>query len=133
MKNLILIFLIAAPSAFCQSNSYPVLICRNRTYTNATIDSVTPATVTVFWDGGGERVSMTNLPVEVQKQYHYDPVEAEKYLAAQSATKAARQARDAKSLAIAEAAKKKLGPPQRIRIVKTLGGGAVQIISQGQF
>lgn len=37
-------------NTYADTNVFPVLNCKNRAYTNATIESVTPATVTIFWD-----------------------------------------------------------------------------------
>ncbi len=53
--------------AAAQTNFFPLLCCSNAAYTNATISSVTPATVTVSWSGGGvERIPISNLPPELQ-------------------------------------------------------------------
>src|SRR5579862_4171219 len=92
----IIVLLFLARAGFGQTNFFPVLVCSNATYTNATIESITPATVTVWWSGGGERISITNLPLELQTRYHYSPEAAQKYLDAQAAKKAAQQERESK-------------------------------------
>jgi hypothetical protein len=120
-------------AAFCQTNFFPVLRCSNATYTNATIESVTPATVTVWWSGGGERISITNLPVELQKRYNYSPEAAQEYLDAQAARKAAQQERGAKFAdAIAEA-KRTLGPAETIQVVNVINDWHVQIRAEGKL
>jgi hypothetical protein len=94
MKPTAIFVLLFCQVATAQTNFFPFLCCSNRTYTNATIETVTPATVTVFWDGGGERVPITNLPLELQIRYHYNPQDAQKYLDLQAAKKASQKERD---------------------------------------
>lgn len=94
MKLPAIFALLICQLATAQTNFFPLLCCSNRTYTNATIETVTPATVTIFWDGGGERIPITNLPSELLGRYHYDPQAAQEYLDVQAAKKAARQERD---------------------------------------
>jgi hypothetical protein len=107
--------------------------CVAKTYTNATIESVTPATATIFWDGGGERISMTNLPSELQTLYHYDPQEAQKYLDMQAAKKTEKQEQANRANANFLAAQNTLGPPQKIRIVKPLlFPNSLQIEAEGK-
>ncbi|MGO8698044.1 MAG: hypothetical protein ACLQVY_10040 [Limisphaerales bacterium] len=113
--------------AGAETNFFPVLVCSNFTYTNATIETVTPATVTVWWSGGGERVSMTNLPVELQRRFNYDPDAADEYLCGEAAKKAEMQRQFAQEQAAIAAAKRKLGPPQRIRVIGIISGDLVQI------
>ncbi|HZM03988.1 MAG TPA: hypothetical protein VFC44_13335 [Candidatus Saccharimonadales bacterium] len=111
-----------------QTNFYPVLRCEDgRCFTNATIDAMTPATVMVAWDGGGEKIFITNLPSWMQHKFHYDEEAAQAYLEAQSARRTAVSQRinsDAAAIAIAKAT---LGPAQNIRIVKTINTWHVQI------
>jgi hypothetical protein len=94
VKLTVVFALLTCQLATAQTNFFPFLCCSNRTYTNATIETVTPATVTVFWDGGGERIPITNLPPELQIRYHYNPGEAQKYLDIQAAKKATQKERD---------------------------------------
>jgi hypothetical protein len=128
-----LALLSGAQASFSQTNFFPVLVCSNATYTNATIESVTPATVTVWWSGGGERISITNLPVELQKCYHYSPEEAQKYLDAQAAKKAAQQERNHKYAEALAEAKRTLGPAQTIRVVNVMNDWHVQIMADGKL
>jgi hypothetical protein len=94
MKSSVIFALLICQLAIAQTNFFPLLRCKDRTYTNATIESVTPATVSVFWEGGGERIPITNLPPELQVRYHYNPQEAQNYLDMQAAKKATRKERD---------------------------------------
>ena len=114
-----------------QTNFFSLLCCSNRIYTNATIESVTPATATIFWDGGGERIAITNLPPEVQTRYGYDPEEAQKYLKTQGAKKAAIHEQEGQALAAIAIAKQTLGPAHKIRIVKILRNAHLQIEVDG--
>jgi hypothetical protein len=124
--------LVFAPTAFTQTNFFPVLECKNRIYTNATIDTVSPATVTIFWDGGGERIPITNLPPELLARYHYDPQAAQKYLDAQGAKKAAQQERANQEHAAIVRAQNTLGPAQTIRIVNAFSDYHLQIEADGK-
>jgi hypothetical protein len=121
-----------APSAFTQTNFYPLLECKNRAYTNATIESVTPATVTIFWDGGGERIAITNLPPELLNRYHYDPQDAQAYLDAQAAKKTTAKERADQELAAIARARDSLGPAQKIRILKVISVWHLQIEAEGK-
>jgi hypothetical protein len=125
--------LLVCQLANAQTNFFPVLCCSNRIYTNATIGTVTPATVTVFWDGGGERASITNLPPELQTRYHYNPQEAQKYLDAQAAKKAVQKERAKQEAAAFAAVQNTLGPAQKVRVVKTaLFPNSLQIEVEGK-
>ncbi len=124
--------LMFAPRAGAQSNFFPLLNCRNRAYTNATIDSVTPASATILWDGGGERIPITNLPPELLNRYHYDPQAAHDYLDAEAAKKAAlKESADEESAALA-LAQGTLGPAQKIRIIKIISDFHLQIEAEGK-
>jgi hypothetical protein len=127
------VLICLAQSCFGQTNFFPLLVCSNATYANATIESVTPATVTVWWSGGGERISITNLPVELQKRYHYSPEEAQKYLDAQAARKSAQDERNQKAAAALDEAKHTFGPAQTIRVVSVIDDWHVQIMANGQL
>jgi len=126
----LLVVLVSASHA--DTNVFPVLNCKNRAYANATIESVTPATVTIFWDGGGERISITNLPPEILSRYHYDPQAAQAYLDQQDAKKAAARERAEEELAAMGRALGNLGPAQKIRIVKILSEIHFQIEAEGK-
>jgi hypothetical protein len=110
---LLAIILFARPGAAqnIQTNFFPLLVCSNRIYTNATIDAVTPTTATISWGSSGERIPFSNLPPELQDRY-YNPQELEKMLAKQSVDNAAKNAR---------------GPAQKIRVTRFLSGDNVQI------
>jgi hypothetical protein len=113
--------------AVAQTNFFPVLVCSNCIYTNATIETVTPATVTVWWSGGGDRVSITNLPGDLQRRFNYSPEAAEEYSCGEAAKKADMQRQSAREQAAVAAAKRKLGPPQKIRVIEVISGNLVRI------
>ena len=73
--------------------------------------------MTIWWSGGGERISITNLPPKLQRRYHYDPQAAQDYLDAQAAKKSAQQERDKKAAEALAAAKETFGPEQTVRVV----------------
>jgi hypothetical protein len=55
------------------NDTYPVLkTLDGKVYTNAEVISVTHSYLTVFFDGGGVRIDLTNLSPEIQKRYHFD-------------------------------------------------------------
>jgi hypothetical protein len=119
--------LFVAQWAAAQTNFFPILACSNGIYTNATIETITPATVTVWWSGGGERVFMTNLPIELQKRFNYSPEAADEYLCGEAAKKADMLRQSAREQAAIAAAKRKLGPPQEIRVIEIISGNLVRI------
>jgi len=121
-----------AQTGFCQTNFFPLLVCSNATYTDATIESVTPATVTIWWSGGGERISITNLPPELQRRYNYDPQAAQDYLDAQAAKKSAQREHDKKAAEALAAAKQTFGPEQTVRVVGVVNEWHVQILVDGK-
>jgi hypothetical protein len=135
MRTFLFIFVLTVVRVFADdTNFFPLLQCQNRTYTNAHIDRITPATVTIFWDGGGERISITNLPVDLQRRLNYDPAAAENYLQDIAAKKAGRLASDQKTLALIAEAQRKLGPAERIRVLKIVSPTRVQILTtNGQY
>lgn len=58
-----------AQAKHSDTNSYPLLCCSNRTYTNATLKGVTPAYVSIECNEETERIPFTNLPPEIQARY----------------------------------------------------------------
>ena len=132
MKLTVIFVILSCQLATAQSNFFPILRCKDRTYTNATIDTITPATVTVSWEGNGVITAITNLPDKLQSRYHYNRQKAQKYLAGQAAEKDALQAHENQESAALAATQNALGPPQNIRIVKALlFPGSVQIEADG--
>jgi hypothetical protein len=120
MKLTFIFALLSCQWASAQTNFFPLLRCKDRTYTNATISMITPATVDVSWGSSGARISITNLPQRLQTRYHYNKKKAREYLAVQATEKAAHQEHDNQEAAAFAAAENTLGPAQNIRIVKTL-------------
>ncbi len=100
-------FAALAQSVFAQPRVFPLLECKDQTYTNASIVSSTPATVLLSFGDGGAQVAISNLPPFLQKELHYDPVQAQAYLAAQSAKKTAERKAAESNYAAAVAASKK--------------------------
>lgn len=132
MKGVFIFALFVCGLANAQTNFFPLLSCSNRIYTNATIESVTPATVTIFWDGGGEKISITNLPPELLTRYHYDPQAAQEFLDQQAAKKMAQQQIANEQATALLAAQNSLGPAQKVRVVKPLVfPNSIQIEAEG--
>ncbi|MDQ6630771.1 MAG: hypothetical protein M3Y82_03320 [Verrucomicrobiota bacterium] len=74
MKTLVAICLVG----FCfncgadTNEVYPRLLIDGKVYSNAHISSVTATHAIVFFDGGGTRVHLTNLPSFLKSKYPYD-------------------------------------------------------------
>jgi hypothetical protein len=133
VKTLAILALLICQVADAQTNFFPVLVCSNTTYTNATIEAVTPATVTVWWSGGGERISITNLPAALQKLYNYNPVEAKKYLTQQAAKKAKIQQQANENQEALAKARSYVGEAQTIRVLGMVNDMSCQIEVKGQL
>ena len=67
---------------FAQTN-FDVLVCADRSLTNAVIWDSTPAYLVIDYDGGITHEAITNLPQSLQEKYHYDPAAAAALLAAE--------------------------------------------------
>jgi S1-C subfamily serine protease len=113
MLAIVPVMLCRAETPNSSASFFPLLCCSNRTYTNAIIKVVAPATtpptVTIFCDDFHERISITNLPRELQSRY---APEAEIELETQ---------------ADIDRLKSTLGPPAIIRIAKMLPDHNLQI------
>jgi hypothetical protein len=74
--------LLVTLSLGAQTNEIiPVLICADRSYTNAQITQATPAYAVVAYNDGSVQIALSNLPSEYQQKYGYDPAKAAKFLA----------------------------------------------------
>src|ERR1017187_5869758 len=98
----IALFLVGAALTVSAQTNFDVLVCKNASYTNATITRATPAYLVVMHNAGVEKVALTNLPDTLREKYPYDPDKAAAALAAeekkqQDAIKAKEE--NAKSLA----------------------------------
>jgi len=132
MKLTVIFVILSCQLANAQNNFFPILRCKDRSYTNATIDTITPATVTVSWEGNGVITAITNLPDRLQSRYHYNRQKAQRYLARQAAEKSAQQASENQEAAALAATQNTLGPAQNVRIIKALlFPGSVQIEADG--
>ena len=80
--KLALFFSLVTLTVWAQTN-FDVLVCKNASYTNATIVGATSAYLLVSHDQGVAKVALTNLPYSLQQQYHYDPDKAAAALAAE--------------------------------------------------
>ncbi len=124
--------LLSAGSVLAEdTNVIPTLTIAGETFTNVEIGTVTGSKVTIFYDGGGKRVAISNLPTYLQKRLNFDPVAARAADEAEAERKAAakeRRDKEAEELAKAETA---LGPPQKLRLVKVLPDSYVQIEAEG--
>ncbi|MGA2748795.1 MAG: hypothetical protein ABSG59_08465 [Verrucomicrobiota bacterium] len=71
---------VLATAAACSADtvdSFPVLTTLDgQSYTNAEITRVTVSYAIVLFDGGGKKIPLSQLPVELQKKYHFDPAAA---------------------------------------------------------
>jgi hypothetical protein len=85
MKKLFVLLWVVGliPARADDTNKFEVLVCKNASYTNAAIIRANPIEVVVDFDGGIERVSLTNLPDSLHDKYPYDPKKAAEYLAAE--------------------------------------------------
>jgi hypothetical protein len=120
MKLTVIFLLVGCQLATAQTNFFPFLRCKDRSYTNATISTITPATVNVSWDDGGVTVPIASLPDELQRRYHYNQQKAQRYLERQAAEKAAHQKSENQEASALATAQNTLGPAQNIRIIKPL-------------
>jgi hypothetical protein len=51
------------------TNVFPTLVTKRGTFTNATVRSVTNGYAIVVYEGGGQRIPISELPVELRKRY----------------------------------------------------------------
>jgi hypothetical protein len=114
--KLVLLLSLGALASGAQTN-FDVLVCKNASYTNATIVGATPAYLLVSHDHGVAKVTLTNLPDSLQQHYHYDPDKA----AAAAAAEKVRQVENAKANAARARHLASLrGTNQVIRVVAVL-------------
>lgn len=99
---------------------YPVLVCSNACYTNASIFRTNAAYVLVSSEGGLEKVSITNLPDEMQKRIGYNPAKAAAALAEERQQLAAYKARLAQETR-KEQSQRKLQSVQIISVYNDFG------------
>lgn len=64
-----LIFWLIHGAAADDTNTFPVLAAKRGTFTNAAIRSVSGGYAIVIYDGGGQRIPISELPEAVQKRY----------------------------------------------------------------
>jgi hypothetical protein len=132
-KNILTAFavftVLHAPLAFAaDTNIIPSLTISGKTYTNVEIGTVTASHVTIFYEGGGMRVAISNLPPDLQRRFNYDPAEAARQDAVEAQKRAAiKKQQDQMSIAIAKA-QSTLGPAQKIRIIKLITESQLQIV-----
>jgi hypothetical protein len=113
------------------TNFFYVIHGPEKSYTNATIGSVTPATATIFWSGGGEEVMLADLPEPIQKKYHYDPLAAQAFLDARETKKRAAKRRNNDESAAVSAAFQSLDTPRLIQVIKVISFYEVEIMDRG--
>ena len=103
---------------------YPVLVCSNACYTNASIFRTNAAYVLVSYEGGLEKVSITNLPDEMQKSIGYDSAKAAAAISEEQkkiAAHKARLAQEAAQEAYKEQAERKSQTVQIISVYDDFG------------
>lgn len=76
MKTAFLLLVICQVAFAADTNIIPFLTVGEQTFTNVEIGTVTASHVTLFYDGGGQRVAISNLPTYLQKRFNYDPTKA---------------------------------------------------------
>jgi hypothetical protein len=132
ISMLAIVAVLCAPSVLAEdTNVIPSLTIAGETFTNVEIGTVTGSRVTIFYDGGGKRVAISNLPLYLQKRLNFDPEAARAQDEAEAERKVAAKERadkEAEELAKAQTA---LGPPKKIRLVKILPDSYVQIDAEG--
>jgi hypothetical protein len=116
------IFLVLGAMSLVQAaddtNTFAVLECKNESFTNARISSVTAAYAIIFYDGGGKKVPLSDLPQFLQERYGYDANKAAQLLADEKKKKEAIANAYAQQLATETATQ---GERQKVRILKVLG------------
>jgi hypothetical protein len=101
------------------NDTYPILQLQDGTiYTNAEVSSVTATAATVFYDGGGKKIALTNFPPDLQRKYHFDPAGAATTSVAEAKAKDSGQACVQKALQQQAVLFNPTGPPFTVRIVK---------------
>jgi hypothetical protein len=132
LSRLAVALVLYAPPVFAaDTNVIPYLTIAGETYTNVELGSVTGSRVTLFYDGGGQRFAISNLPIYLQQRLNYDPVLARSQDAAEAQRKAAFKERTDKEAQAVAIAQNTLGPAQKIRILKALPNAHVQIEMDG--
>ncbi|MGA2139396.1 MAG: hypothetical protein ABSH14_11085, partial [Verrucomicrobiia bacterium] len=74
LLEMMLCWLLALPVRADQSNL--ILAVDGVTYSNVTLKTVTPTTVSIIHQTGAVTVPLDKLPAELQKQLNYDPKKA---------------------------------------------------------
>ena len=113
------------------TNVIPSLTIDGQTYKNVELGAVAGSRVTLFYDGGGQRVAISNLPAYLQERLHYDPEAARLQDAAEAKRVAAFKERSEKEAEAIATAQRTLGPAQKIRLVKILADNHAQIEVDG--
>jgi hypothetical protein len=120
MKTLLIIFL-AAVSARAETNFFALLDCGRAIYTNATISHVTPAYVTVIFDGGIAQVPWREMPPAIREQYQFNSNTASEFLAEKKRkSDNARTAAASQAAAYNKSLTAKAGEVQNIQITAIL-------------
>jgi hypothetical protein len=129
IKSLLaIVVLCCAPLAFAaDTNIIPSLTIAGKTFRNVQLGTANASHVTIFYDGGGERVAISNLPMDLQKRLNYDPEKARAIEAADAVRKAAAQERNNQNAAAIAKAKSKLGPAEPVRVLKVINPARLQI------
>src|ERR1017187_4659721 len=99
MKTMFALLLVIAALMVSAQTNFDVLVCKDASYTNATIIRTTPAYAVVMHSDGISKVALTNLPESLQKKYGYDPDKAAAALASEEKQQADAKAKRLKELA----------------------------------
>jgi hypothetical protein len=133
--KLIIIGLAAAIRVQADTNFFEILTCGTDTYTNATINQVTPTYATVTYAGGVVQVPLRDLPENVQQQYHYNSNAAAQFrLEQKEKSKQLRAAEAArKAAAVRQAADEAAKAAQIARSPAGLDAEAAQMRAAGKM
>jgi hypothetical protein len=87
----LLICILALAAFTVRSQTFPVLTVKGESFTNVTITNVTAAHATLYFDGGGKRVLISDLSPELQRQLGFQPAASAEELQKESAASEARK------------------------------------------
>jgi hypothetical protein len=73
MKTTFLLLLTCVVAFAADTNTIPFLTIGAQTFTNVEIGTVTASRVTLYYNGGGQQVAISNLPTYLQKRFNYEP------------------------------------------------------------
>ncbi len=82
-------------AAISRADRQTIITVDGKRFEKAHVTEVTPATATIVHATGVARVSLADLPADLQKKFGYDPAKAQVWLAEQAKAEQARRDREA--------------------------------------